>query len=1707
MHPNLNRIGLVSTFVWFVASSLTVAVADEPPTAADAKSEQQAVSFYQHIRPLVQAHCQGCHQPAKPQGDYVMTTYEQLIKGGESGDAAVVPGQPDDSYLIDQITPVDGEAAMPQGKPPLSADELKLFRTWIAQGAHDDTPENAGERFDRDHPPTYVRPQVITALDYSPDGSKLAISGFHEVLLFQTANWEPAGRLIGMSARIESIQFSPDGKWLAVTGGRPSRTGEVQVWNAETNELQLSIPVTFDTVYGASWSPDSKLIAFGCSDTTVRVIEAETGKQVLYQGAHNDWVLDTVFSAKGTHVISVGRDMTVKLTEVETERFVDNITSITPGALSGGVESVDRHPERDEVLVGGADGIPKLFRVFRTSKRVIGDNANLIREFPPLEGRIFSVDISPDGNQVVAGSSLNGQGQVKVYAYDFDTNIPDDLKKILGKRTVQRSQAEKDKVAAFRRDGVRVLAETSIPASGIYAVRFTPDGKHVAAAGSDGHVRIINSQSGKIEHEFLPVKIEPAEQLAARETLQWRDVFTPDEQFNSDIQLKRITVQPSKVQLRNRFESVQLLITGQLASGELIDLTRQAEVALSDQIVSLSDARSLRPVENGQTRLTITAGQQSVELPVTVSGLDAGYDVDYVRDIMPVISKLGCNAGTCHGAKDGKDGFKLSLRGYDPLYDVRAFTDDHGARRVNLASPDDSLMLLKASGGAPHMGGQLTRPGEPDYEILRQWIATGAQLDLSSARVERIELHPLNPVVQKLGTRQQMRVLAYYTDGTQRDVTRYSFIDSGNTDIAVANAAGLVTVMRRGEAPILARFEGAYAATTVTAMGDRTGFAWKNPGTYNFVDEHVYSKLERMRTLPSELCTDAEFIRRVYIDLTGLPPTSAEVRRFIADERASREKRNELIDQLIGSPEFVEYWTNKWADLLQVNRKYLGAEGSSAFRKWIRERVEKNVPYDQFAYDILTASGSNKDNPAASYYKILRSPAETMENTTHLFLAVRFNCNKCHDHPFERWTQDQYYETAAFFARLGLKKDPQGGDKKIGGTAVEGAKPLYEVVFDKPAGEITHDRTGAVTQPEFPFECNFEAAQTKTRREQLAAWITSPDNQYFASSYVNRVWGYMLGVGLIEPLDDIRAGNPPTNPELLDHLTAHFIDSGFDVRELMRTICRSRTYQHSIVTNRWNDDDTINYSHAIARRLPAEVLYDSIHRVTGAQTKLPGVPAGTRAAELPDAGVKLPNGFLANFGRPARESACECERTSEMQLGPVMALVSGPTLGQAIADPKNRFTELLQKESNDRAVITELYLSILNRPPSADEIQLGIDLMGQLPKEHANLVKTLEEYERELKPIRERLERERTERIAKATNTLKAYEKEIQPREQQADREQQQRIAAARTSLADYKLHIADHQIAWESSGIDQVTRWKTLDPKALSATNGAELKREDDYSIFASGKNGQGAYRIELETQERNITAVRLELLPDSRLPKNGPGRAPDGNFVLTEFVVQAAPLAKRDELKPVKLQNAKADFSQQTYVVKTAIDGNRAAANNGWAASPQLGKRHVASFEFAQKIDHEGGTRLVLELHQLFNSKQHSIGRFRVAVTTSKQPVSVEGLPSDISDIVKIAPAARTIDQRLRILNYFESVDPTLKNKQKELADAQKPRPIDPKLKKLQEDLAYVSLPVPPDARHEELKKAVALSQKQLQNVRRTAVEDLAWALINSPAFLFNH
>ncbi|MDM4018368.1 DUF1549 domain-containing protein [Roseiconus lacunae] len=1687
------------------AANLPSAGANEStPDSSTAK-----VSYDKQIEPILRKNCFGCHQGAKQLGDYRMTDFESLLAGGESEQAAIVPGKPDKSYLIELVTSHDGVAEMPKAPAkPLHETEVQLIGRWIKQGAIDDRTDH-GQRFDKDHLPTYQAQPSLTSIDVSPDGKLIAIGGYHETFLLDAAVGTLRTRLVGMSPRMNSVSFSQDGSRLAAVGGSPGEQGEVQIWDTKTHELLLSKTVTYDALCGAAWSPDGTKLAFGAADNVVRAIDTTSGEQVLFQGAHEDWIRDLAFSPDGSHLVSVARDMSCKLTEVATERFVDNVTSITPGALSGGLNSIAMHPKRNEIVVGGADGVAKVYRIFRETARKIGDDANLIRKLSKLDGRIFDVDFSTDGNRIAAVATLNGTSQLRVWGFDFDTKLSDELKKIIAKRISDRSAEEKKKVAEYREQETKELTTVQLGGQVAYSIAFGPDDT-LYVTTDQGLVRRVAADGSELEPIRLPIDLDSGDAEERRfDAMAFLKTMRQTEPEKLDLGgIVSIDVYPTTIESDSPYDYTQLVVTAKKANGELIDATRAVTLETTQGIVTTNNGL-VWPTQDTDAKLTVSLGQHQVVVPIKASGISGSTEqvaehVDFVKDVNPVLSRLGCNQGTCHGAQKGKNGFKLSLRGYDPIFDVRALTDDLAARRINASAPEDSLMLRKPLGLTPHEGGVLMTAGDPYHSVLRRWIANGCQLNEQSPRVIKLEIYPLNPVVQSIGSQQQVRLLAYYSDDTTRDVTREAFVESGNTEVATSSGSGLLKAIRRGEAPILARFEGRYAATTMTVMGDREGYQPSDYETWGPIDERVAEKWDRVKVVPSGLCDDATFLRRVTLDLTGLPPTAAEVRAFLNDTTPTRQKRAQIVDRLLSSEASFDYWTNKWADLLQVNRKFLGVEGSRAFREWIRNAVAENRPYDQFVREILTAKGSNRENPAASYFKVLRNPEDTMENTTHLFLGIRFNCNKCHDHPFERWTQDQYYEMAAYFARVDLQKDPESGNKRIGGTAVEGAKPLYEKVVDKNEGEIVHARTGKVTAPEFPYQVDCQIPDDATRRERLAAWMTDADNPYFAKSFVNRLWGYLLGKGLIEPIDDIRAGNPPTNPALLDYLTERFVDSGFDIRSTLREICNSRTYQLNVETNPFNEDDTLNYARAIPRRLPAEVIYDAVHALTGSTTEIPGMPKGTRAAAITDAGVKLADGFLQNLGRPVRESACECERSSDLQLGPIMALIGGPTVASAIADPQNELERIVADNQDDRDLANEIFLRSIGREPTEAEYAAFEQVKQQIQLDHEALTQQLAQAEAQWSEQKAELESLRMQKLDEAKAQLAARIEAAKPEQDRLAKEREQRIAEAEKKLetANGKLDAkADEFVKQNRDGID----WHPLLANKATSTNKAKFAIGPDRVITASENSDKGTYTLEFPTSLKHITGLRLEAISDPSLPAGGPGLPPNGNFVITEIEVKSASQDQPGELKPVAIASGHASFLQGGFTIEATFDGNP-RDQRGWAIAGATGMDQWATLKFKQPIENPSGALLQIQLHQYHNAKDHRLGKFRISATT------VDGdIPLDLSDRLKaiaLTPKANRSDESKKTLvDFVGKNDAERKQAIEAVAAAKKAVPRDAETVRLEKLRDRLSKPTPDDPSLVRLREDAKFSEQQIEKIRLTAAEDLTWALINSPAFLFNH
>jgi hypothetical protein len=687
-------------------------------------------------------------------------------------------------------------------------------------------------------------------------------------------------------------------------------------------------------------------------------------------------------------------------------------------------------------------------------------------------------------------------------------------------------------------------------------------------------------------------------------------------------------------------------------------------------------------------------------LLASAATLFAAEPVTFLRDVAPILNKTSCTSGPCHGAAKGKNGFKLSLRGYDPQFDYEALLYDLSGRRFNRADPARSLMLAKPSQQIPHGGGLRFDKDSAYYKTIYEWIAQGVPYgDPAKDTVAALEVEPKELLMPKPGETAGLKVVARFADGQTRDVTKEATVESNTPDVAKVDASSKVNGERIGEATLLVRYQGKFSTVPVTILNPKPGFAWKALPQNNYIDQHIDAKLQKLHIQPSAVTDDAAFLRRVSLDLTGQLPTPDEVRAFLADAAPFRLKRSKRIDKLIASPAFTDYWTVKWGDLLQSSRKFLGEKGTYEFREWIRDSIAANKPYDKMVRELLTSRGSSYDDPAANFFRTTREPKPTMEKTTQVFLGVRMVCAQCHDHPFERWTQNQYYQMAAFFSAVGLRPGYEVGE---------------EIIYDQRADyEMKHPKDSRVVAPQFLIASAtpVKIPSDQRRRDALADWLVSKENPFFAKAIANRVWSYFFGHGIIDPVDDIRASNPPVNPALLEALTKDLTDHNFDLQHLMRTIVNSRAYQASFVTNEWNAGDGDNFSHAIPRRLTAEQLMDAVGSATGARPAFPEVPEDTNASQVPDPHVGK-DGFLDLFGRPSRESACECERRADLSLPQALNLINGKTISDAVADPNGRVTKSVLAGKNDAAIVEDLYLATLSRTPTKAEAENGLKYLS-----------------------------------------------------------------------------------------------------------------------------------------------------------------------------------------------------------------------------------------------------------------------------------------------------------------------------------------------------------------------------------------------------------
>ena len=749
---------------------------------------------------------------------------------------------------------------------------------------------------------------------------------------------------------------------------------------------------------------------------------------------------------------------------------------------------------------------------------------------------------------------------------------------------------------------------------------------------------------------------------------------------------ERLDVYPPDVRLEGASDRQGFVVVATASNGVTEDVTKAASIKLSDPKIARLEQNVLHPVADGEAELEVEHAGKKCTVPVTVKAAAKSRPVSFEIDVMPVFTRAGCNTGGCHGAARGKDGFRLSLFGYDPSGDHYRITRELGFRRINLAVPSQSLLLEKGTGTVPHTGGKRFTPDSEYYQTVLAWLKAGATDDTGKVpTVEKLEIFPPLAVLEGEGSTQQMIARATYSDGTDRDVTHLASFLSNNDNSAPIDEHGAVAAAKRGEAFVLARFESKNVGSQILVLPKALAYEPPSEKPAGYVDELIGTKLSRLRIVPSDICTDQVFLRRATIDIVGRLPSEKEFADFLADQDSS--KRARLIDRLLEQKEFAEIWAMKWAEILMIrSNNQVSYKSTYLYSTWLTEQISKDVPLDQMVRNILSVDGGTFTSPATNFYQVERDTLKTAENVAQVFMGLRTQCAQCHNHPFDRWTMDDYYSFAAFFSQIGRKS---GEDYR------------ETIVFNRGSGEVRHPVGNRVMEPKFLGGAKPDT-KGKDRRKVLADWLTAPDNPFFARNVANRIWAHFFGIGIVEPVDDVRVSNPPSNPELLEALGSKLVEYKYDFKRLVRDICNSNAYQRRTTTNESNADDTRNFSHAQPRRIQAEMLLDCISQVTETKDKFKGLPLGARAVQIADGTTS--NYFLTTFGRSPRETVCACDVKMDPTLSQALHLLNGDTV-EGKVKAGGLVKRLLDQEKGEEQILETLYIRALCRKPAAEEMQ------------------------------------------------------------------------------------------------------------------------------------------------------------------------------------------------------------------------------------------------------------------------------------------------------------------------------------------------------------------------------------------------------------------
>lgn len=1281
---------------------------------------------------LLRAECFACHNEEKRKAGLVLTSREAVLRGNEDG-VVVVVGRPDQSRLIAALA-ADADPHMPP-KKQLPEAQVQLLRDWIQGGLAWDarvldeadtepTPvvlealpasyrpvmalavSADGARLavgrgseivihdltQTNYPVLARRPEhrdAVRALAWSRDGQRLASGGFRRVVLWETGAFTREREITnGLLGRITALEFSPDGRHLAAADGVPGRPGLLRLFDPTDGRPVASWRAHEDMVFDLEFSRDGQRLVTAGGDKLIKVWEVASRQELARLEGHAAQVLAVAFNTNATQVVSGGADKQLFVWDLATREKI-----ITLGGHAHAVAAV-AWPGQGETIFAGTDaGQVLAYTNLRPHSGEQSSSGGDEQKVGAAEDAVLCVATAPDGKTLFAGSqdgAVHGWSRErKLLARLVPEPEPGDPPP--GQAAPLPDRAE----AAF----ALPVARQTQPA----APERTP---HPSRPVGDGS----------------PPPVRPREVVS-------------------------LSAEPSELVLSADAPRHGVLITARTRDGFDVDVTAQARFFASlDAPFLLEGAGHLRAVRPGQGTLTARLGRRRVQVHVTVQASArtdsmapdafAPPPVSFVRDVLPALSRAGCNAGACHAKADGQNGFKLSVFSYDPKGDYAEIVKEARGRRVFPAAPDESLIIQKPTLALPHEGGQRFERGSETHQLLVRWLREGmAFARTNEPQLQRLRVWPPQRRYHK-GARQRLLVQAQYSDGSVRDVTRLAAFASNDKEIADVDDAGVVTVgSLTGQGVIVARYMGLVADSRVLVPADQVlpAEVYAALPRHNFIDELAYAQFQRLGLLPSELCTDAEFLRRASLDTIGVLPTPEAVRAFLAEcagpsvaaedlpatepvftsatassgngvsgadgdgprSRDSQAARRALIDRLLARPEYADYWANKWADLLRPNPDRVGVKSVFVLDQWLRERFRQNQPYDQFVREMLLAEGTNHRDGPAVVYRDRREPADLTTMFSQLFLGTRLECARCHHHPNEQWSQDDFYGFAAFFGSL----------KQKGAGLSPPISAGTETFYFAPGGTVKHPVTGEVMKPRPLGGPPARIAEGTDPRRALADWLFAPDNPFFARAAVNRVWANFFGRGLVEPADDFRLSNPCVNPPLLDALAEDFVRHGYDLKHLMRTILESRLYQLSTTPNETNLADTRNFSRAYRRRLPAEVLLDAVNDATGVPDNFAGMPPGSRAMQTWS--YKIESQFLDAFNRPNPSSDPPCERDKDLSVVQSLHLMNSKALQAKLSHQAGRARRLAESNESPEAIVTELYLATLSRFPTAEELSLA----------------------------------------------------------------------------------------------------------------------------------------------------------------------------------------------------------------------------------------------------------------------------------------------------------------------------------------------------------------------------------------------------------------